>query len=1369
MKRIQIIIALVFLSSLMAVAQTSLREGRIISGQSSKPKAKNHVKTSTSQVSSAARSAKNGNKVISNDTIYCSQTKKQHGWFAPMDTLSKEMASHQRHFRFTKKNNAGHWLRLESMDAYGNHFKGSLSPYILKLGSAVESDKNANSDWVEKLKTACIWEFIADYTGETIIQERAYDENMNIVFTFSRVPIGNGQYNCSYKDCYGLPAEMRNDEDYTYGTLVRITEDRWGNDSVMQYIDAKGLPKLNSDSVAMEVYICDKHGHLLKQQSRNMDGSLAIDNWGNCGIEYEWNNTHDIVSATYMDDSWKPMRMPAKRGVNGRENVIKTNYRHDSFRRQIEEYYTDEFGNLDENALGTHRITYEYDDKGNIVKQCGYNKNGNPSPVDNSGDATEKLEFDNRGNLLSAIFLDKNGNPNPTPNYMSRLYRRYDETGNQIYEERYSAESGKEQLIYLNKKEPTCEYTRWNDGSYRIDSLDSKGRTTFVGFYDANGNLEMSGNRACERYAYIDEEKKTTQIEINYDLNRKKVDVDGICKTVTVSDSIKWTKTKWRYDKNDVLVETFIHQYNKGFNRLLSQDDANSFGVRSRCGGSSWVRYYTGEIIYSPKGEFASLLGRDEFGEADYITSNSVTYYYSKTSSKGKTKYYDEDNNEMEDVDELKDNLPKLMTIEVIDSSAYALGLRDNDLILLYGDYAVDVEALDSIFVSYEQFRKDWSLHSVIEANDNRRMVVFRIEDAPNNKFGLVEISNLKGTPSELGFLTHVRYLTKKQLARIQRVVHDNMLCDNPFISSSDFGKDYKGDNYVILGYRELYRAVRNGAYPKKVTDPAILLGACVKDRNMYWNMTDGGETEPFEEMIKSRSNGALAYPTMHFYVTKDMNNVIHMTLEDQFVYANWFDANISDEAYAKLLDLNKYVQSELESIRTRPSTIKSKNLLGLWEVAKDTANTYLPEGWIYLAKDGTCQGTLTSYGTRSFSEGTAVYKVEKAIEGTWFHIDSIITFKPTNDDSIRLSCIDLLGTDDEDLKQRAVAYMNSICEEKKESLLKRMDFEYPQWSDDLFITALDKRSFSVKGADDRDITFMKMKGKPKMESQSTQVRKPKVVSKRGNNDKSSQKEQGNDNPLLFGRWETTIPDVEQSKVIMSFDEDHTMELSILAPYSQALNDSVTSHVLFSVKIGGNWTMKDDSLCIVNDPASIVMDVDIDFDGVDEDTKNQLRPVLEEQFNQYKEELSVQLLKDNSFNGTVSVDNLTYTELEINGVTLSKIAEKRSIVIGRIEGETGYLVEKGYKGLFVILEWCDWNCTMSVDDYSTEFEKQRDNEKHIVLLPVSTDEEGKDSFKEPIEINCPSTLLLGLRIQDMEISIPYYEEDILKRYSEWKK
>ncbi|MBR5082189.1 MAG: hypothetical protein IKX35_07105 [Bacteroidales bacterium] len=1362
MKKLFTCIAFIALSLLTASAQSRLSQGKVISKapntSHSNVKKKINGLDKASNKSFHAKSVKDGNKVVGFDTVLCIQTKKQHGWFAPLDTITNEVAKHRgTHFRFTKKNKAGHWLRMECLDSYGHYVKGMMSPYILKLGSAVESDEKANSDWVEMLKTACIWEFIADYTGQTIVQERAYDENMNIIFTFSRVPIGNNQYNCSYKDSYGLPAEMRNDEDYTYGTLVRITEDRWGNDSVIQYLDAKGLPKLNSDGVGMEVYIQDEYGHLLKQQSRNLDGTLAIDNWGNCGVEYVWNSNHDIESATYMDNQWRPMRMPAIRGVDGREKVITTNYKYDKYRRQIEEYYTDSLGESDVNALGTHRITYEFDDKGHIIKQCGYDENGILSPIDKSQDAIELLSYDSDGRLLSAIFLDKNNKPNSTAGYMSKLIKRYDGVGNQISEERYSAESGEERLSYLYRKDDGCEYTQWDDGSYRIDSLDSKGRTTFIGFYNATGSHEMIGGRAFERHSYIDEEKRTTQTEINYDLNGNKVNVDGICKTITLSDSLSWTRTKWRYDKDNNLIETFIHQYDKGFNRILSQDDANSFGIKSRCGGSSLVRYYTGDIVYNQKGYFASLLGRDEFGEPDYVTSSSITYYYSKTSPNGDTKFYDEDNDEIEDVDELKDKLPKVMTIEVVDSSAYAVGLRDNDIILLYGDYSVDIEALDSTLVSYFQFRRDWSLRSILDAKKSKRMVVFRIEDASKNRYGLVEIKNLLGTPSEIGFIPHIRYLTKKQLARIQGSVRNNILSDTPLLSKSDYGKPIsEGNNYILMAYTEMYRGVRYEPYAVQVTDPAIVIGACIKDRNMYWNMTDGENTETFEEMLNSRKKEADSYPKMYYWLTKDMDNVIRMDLKKQAVYTHLFDTRISDEDYALLLDLNMPIQSEIESIRKAPSTIKSKRLYGQWKIVKESENDYSPDGYFYLTKDGTCQGTLVTYGKITFKEGTAVYKIEKNTDGFWCHNDSLISFTPYTDNNITLTCVDLLGTDDKDLIERAVTYMNSICEENKEALLSNMDYDYFQWDDDLFISSLEKNSLIIKKGNGRTITFQKMKGKSKTEYQKKLPKENPIITH--SNEEA--------NPLIFGNWETEIPDLEDGVAILSLAENQTMELSIHVPYKETVYDNIEELLYFSVEIGGTWFMKKDSLCIVNNPALTRIDVDIDINGADEETKEMLKTLLAAEIDKQKEEMALQLIKKTSFDGNLSIDKLTETELELNGVSFSKSPVTRHIVIGQVEGETGYLVENGYTGMFVVLKWCDWDCTQSLEEYSREFEKQRNNEKHIVLLPVGTDEFGNDYFDETIELNCPPTQL-GLRIQDMEISEPYYQKQVLRRYIDW--
>ena len=174
-------------------------------------------------------------------------------------------------------------------------------------------------------------------------------------------------------------------------------------------------------------------------------------------------------------------------------------------------------------------------------------------------------------------------------------------------------------------------------------------------------------------------------------------------------------------------------------------------------------------------------------------------------------------------------------------------------------------------------------------------------------------------------------------------------------------------------------------------------------------------------------------------------------------------------------MDLNKPIQSEIESIRNAPSTIKSKRLYGQWKIVKESENDYSPDGYFYLTKDGTCQGTLVTYGKITFKEGTAVYKIGKNIDGFWYHNDSLISFTPYTDNNITLTCVDLLGTDDKDLIERAVTYMNSICEENKEALLSSMDYDYFQWYDDLYISSLEKNSLIIKERNGRTITFQKM------------------------------------------------------------------------------------------------------------------------------------------------------------------------------------------------------------------------------------------------------------------------------------------------------
>lgn len=1228
MKKIYLTI-LLLLSIISVFSQNSIRDGRILKHEKSKqgeviidPTVESHTLTKS-------------------DTLYCVNTKKQNGWFLPLDTISKEMASHRYNIiRFTNKNKAGNWSRMECIDGYGNYVKGQMSPYILKLGSH-DTDQNANQEWIEKLKTTCIYEFVADFSGKVIVQERAYDENMNLIYTYSRVPIGNKQYIGSYKDCYGLPAEMRNNKDYTYGTLVKITEDMYGHDSIIQYVDAKGVPKLNSDSVAMEVYIYDKYGHLLKQQSCNSDGTLVIDNWGNCGIEYKWDEKHNIISATYMNEYWQPIRMPENRTTIGRENVIRINYIYDQYKRSTIEYYTDADGKLDVNKLGTHKIINTYNNRGDLEERHGFNINNELSPIDISGDAREVFKYNGDGKMLSAEFYDINNRPNSKDGYLSRGEWIYDEKGNEISNKQFSIRNGIEKLTYSRQQNGESIYILWGDGSYRIDSLDAKGRITYIGYFNEYGKYEMVDGRAYEIYRYIDCGDRTTITETYYDTNNGPAEVEGIHRTISSVDSLKCTVMKMRYDAKNNLKESFIHQYDTDFKRVIAQYDTNTFGIQTRSGGCSTVRYYTGGVVYNQKGEFSTLVGRDEFDEPDYVTSNSKTYYYQKQNANSSTKFYDENNVEIEDFKAFTDSLPKVMTIEIVDSMAYSRGLRDNDIILLYGDYSVNLDEIPSYF----QFRRDWALRTILDARKNKRMVVFRIEDASKNQYGLVEIDNLEGTPSELGFLAHIRYLTKAQIHRIKDAINVNISSNIPIVSHSDFSKiESDGEHYVIMAFTEMYRSYRDKPYAEQITDPAILIGACIRDKNMYWDMENGENTQMFESMLNSRKQQGFLYPRMDYYLTTDMHAVSHLILDEQAVYTNWFDTRISDDDYALLLDLNNSVKKEFEKHNKISPKYSEKDFAASWVISPNDKTPYSMSGSMQLLKTGESKGSVVNYGKISFNEGEAVYKLDTDYTGKWgYYGGNFITFIPDREDNITLSCVDLIGVDKE-FKERAIAYMNSICESNKSSLLERMTYLNSPLGNDLFIKSFNKDVLIFDDGSDVGVSLVKTK---QLQHTHQQYSMRHVTGKKQVKDIS-------DSPII-GEWETSIPEFYDTNVKFTFTDDKTMSLDFIINYKEDISSNLTVNVSFAITLGGEWDVEAEILTIKHDAAETKIDCEVKVSGADAKIQKQYEENLKMYFDSMKEEFALGLLKENPFKGSIPFSISSSNKLIINDITFDKI------------------------------------------------------------------------------------------------------------------
>lgn len=895
MKKNTIIILVIFLSQAI---YPQIRRTMLVESKKERPHAEQASTSGKQEV---------GARTLSSlpDTVYCTRTKKQHGWYAPLKIISPETARHHSIvYRFTNRNSKGRWCKMESVNGRGDPVSSGLSPYILNIYTS-ESDQSADTKWIEKLKTTCIFELVPDPSGENIIQERALDKDGNIVYLFSRTPIGRNsrgyeQYVGSYKDCYGLPAEMRNDPDYTYGTLVMITEDEWGNDWIIEYMDAAGMSKSNSDGVSKECYVYDSEGRFLRKESRDGKGRLTVDNWGNCGLEFTWTG-YDITSATYMDTGWKPMRMTSMRVSTGNEGVIRINSRYDEYGRQKEMYFTAADGTTpDSNISGIHKITYSYNDYGDIVSIRFYDINGNLVNNRHSGIAVVKKEYDDKGRVTEQYYLDKEELPNTSVIYPSRKRYRYNESGEVVFTEEYSACTRFEELVYKYEKNDSRIYEMLGDGTYEVDSFDTKGRITSIAYYNNDGTprTQLSG-WFKNKLSYIDSAGKTVQTSIYVDSDGNPVNVgDEGAKRIKETDSLTYTSKNYCYNKDGDLIETLATVFDTTFAKVKNIYDINRYGIPCRSGGYKGLRWYRAEAMYSCKDEYSSFTGRDEFNERDYIDIPSEKlYYYKRIGANGHSKYYDENNDAIEDFKMLRNELPKVMSIEVTDSAAYARGIKDNDVILIYGEYTADFANTPTL----NDLMAKWSLFSVMNAGKERRMVVFRV-NPETQEYGLAEIPSLKGEDNELGFIAHIRYLTKKQKERIVKTIEKNIESEKPLVSWSDFdkGNKYAGDKPVIIAYPDMSRNVRYMSFQKKIATPAILLASRIKDKDMFWH--NGMDMEEFSRILSFRGLKSAIYVDTDYYLTTDMNDITAIRQNKEQLYVDWFYCYVNNDTYRRIM-----------------------------------------------------------------------------------------------------------------------------------------------------------------------------------------------------------------------------------------------------------------------------------------------------------------------------------------------------------------------------------------------------------------------------------------------------------------------------------
>ncbi len=700
---------------------------------------------------------------VKKDSAYYANIVKKNGWWIGIgERLTMEQASHLScYYKLSKNNSVGNWTYIEAFDGTGepttNH---SIVTYLVNQFD--DYDQGANKEWKDKLSEICKWEFVGDATGEQVIQERGLDDKGNVVYIYSPVKVGDNEYTGSYVDSWGMPVFLRTDSlgnDAGYANVVHITRDERGYEVLLTYTDRFGFPQKNKDGAYGTRMEYDDDGNQISEASLNLVGDRMVDDWGNCGWKYEYENGLRL-KAECRDAQWRPMIMPNKR-VKG-ERVYGWTYKYDKWGRETERMAIDADGNPDtEKTYGYNKVVMQYDEYGNRTRLAYYDLDGNLAQSDGSVVAQIDAEFSPNGkHMISAEYKDADGKYVNYDNEYCKIFLEFNDDYSILMSRKdYVSNADSLEISYEYHNDGFGNESRiwYQDDKQRIDSVDSKGRETLCAYYDLNNSPKGEGSWYRRATMYIDLDGEEIQVESLIDDEN-----NAYQRRYFFTDSIKHVRT-YSKEYRGYEVESYVQELTPDLKKILRQWDITPYEEHARVG--TWNNlYYTCDVDYTMYGKIRTMVGRNEFDEPSYLTplwDGGEVYYYSSLNQNGNRIYFDEFGNEipMYEMETFKKNLPKAYCIEVTDTAiAYPLNIRNGDIIISYGNWMTNEDLNTDLDYFY--------LETILQAKKSKQVTLLRhnIEEKTSE---IVKVELPEGRTSDLGFYPHRICYTQREKQRL--------------------------------------------------------------------------------------------------------------------------------------------------------------------------------------------------------------------------------------------------------------------------------------------------------------------------------------------------------------------------------------------------------------------------------------------------------------------------------------------------------------------------------------------------------------------------------------------------------------------------
>lgn len=849
---------------------------------------------------------------------------KQHGWMRGLGKpISREHASHlSSYLRFSCRNKAGHWTRIENFDGYGRPVNSQMGTYLVNPQNT--ADSLVDTAWREKLGQVVRWELLGDATGEHCVQENAYDANGQLVYSYIPVKVAENKYMGHYVDAWGMPAMLRGSNGARY---VIIEWDENGYEKTVSYIGEDGFPKKNQWDSYMERKTYSKEGFLLSAMSCMPDGRYMIDKAGNCGQRFSVGEYGYPLVATNYDDHNLPVR------TTKNEQYVSQRLKYDSLGRNVSVEYSLPDGTPDTTGNGVHYSTIEYNDRGKMLRVAHYGLDGKPREAEPGGGCSFALDYDQWGNVSHYEQRDAKGR-------LEQFMGRQKWSGSTLLEEwQYIFGEPDDSVLYSHFVYDTLQHVRRKEfpleDKVNIWKTDADGNVLEDAFFSYETGAPIcddadKGYHKLVAQATHEQGRQTKEtwiyntdgrlMDINDETFRQGRDGELHNHAVEVMDTLNRTFTLSRYD-GDRLIRHFRQSRTEDMSGVLGEIGLDMMGkpARTHLGESL---FYQASTLRNIKGEFSKFAITNEYGETAYAMSNDSyrpQVFCFKNEYSGV--WFDEYNNAISSMQDLRDSLPQACVIEVYDSVAERWGIQSGDVILLYGAWG-NLRLDDKLgeakdYEEWNFYKEFFRLH-----DKEKRMVVMR-RNPDTNQAEYKVIALPKGLPKDFGFYFHNIYYTQKEARRYEKTYQAYRRA-----YTEDFGKwhnlpkSYGGKHSLYL-FRPFRAAAYKHAYRHGLVDNAIILGFVMQDKNgetKVYHIEDPEDRLTEAEFDKDRRISRLWYTT-------DLKTVQSLECEGEQHFYNIYHSyqSVPNDIYRPAHRLARLARKEMREYVSRLNSNRPK------------------------------------------------------------------------------------------------------------------------------------------------------------------------------------------------------------------------------------------------------------------------------------------------------------------------------------------------------------------------------------------------------------------------------------------------------------